>query len=671
MIYCDNLKAENSFIQKIAAECNAVFRYPEFLHKIQEQANQKGSFSIFQKNSYDVQVLQKTAQRYQGLASVKIDYSPQTGIYTALSFVFTDVIAVLCVLLISITMLHLEKEKGLLSYIYVMPSGRIRTAIAKLIAMLISSGAVVLLLYGINFIFCQFFYGLGDLSRSVQSVPALMRCPWPISLGTYILYYFVSKWTALFVVAACIMTVTLYARSISHAVTGTAALLGINYVMRAFTSATGKRNIFRYCNLIGALNTNERLGEYRMLYWFGKPISMESVINYGLLVAFATTVIFYVVRFSNASVLLRLQKQIRVSWFVRQHWNTTLFQVEWKKLLQMNGAVIFLLVYFLLQGYRAFTIHGNLSIEEHYCQHYMTQAEGPANKKTYDKIKQMGDEFTPLVVATKQWKTGKITNSEYKNILNGFSNLRERLTYYQDVIGRFQMIVEYQEERPRAEIVYETGYNKLFDLQDQADLQELLSAALITIMCFSGYFSMEKQSGMEKLLEAMPRGREDTVRYKLLCTNIICTIMTIVSIAPRTIMVLRDYGLGRPFAPVYSLSAYQYMPELPIVAVIMLMFAARWFSLRFIAGMTLLLSQKIGNPLATLFLALLLFCLSPALALLGLTNAKWISLYPIFHAAAMCTEFGGFFLVLILLVCTAIYIWGCNTYLYCSFGQQD
>jgi len=56
------------------------------------------------------------------------------------------------------------------------------------------------------------------------------------------------------------------------------------------------------------------------------------------------------------------------------------------------------------------------------------------------------------------------------------------------------------------------------------------------------------------------------------------------------------------------------------------------------ACVTLALSQRIGNTFGAMFVSLLIFSLPPLLSISGLTNAKWLSTYPLFH---ICALFGA------------------------------
>ena len=64
-------------------------------------------------------------------------------------------------------------------------------------------------------------------------------------------------------------------------------------------------------------------------------------------------------------------------------------------------------------------------------------------------------------------------------------------------------------------------------------------------------------------------GRSHTVKCKLRAAALACGVLTVLGVLPRFWVALRDYGLGCPFAPLYSLPAYAAMPELPLILLIL------------------------------------------------------------------------------------------------------
>ena len=138
--------------------------------------------------------IELTAQVYAGLTETPIDYYPQKGLYTAISYAFTDLILLASMLLLALILVRQERDSGLLSLIRSLPGGRLKTAIAKLAAFAASLLVVLMVLYGVNLAYCSALFSLGPMSRTIQSVPALMRCTMQITVGQYLFRFFLAKW---------------------------------------------------------------------------------------------------------------------------------------------------------------------------------------------------------------------------------------------------------------------------------------------------------------------------------------------------------------------------------------------------------------------------------------------------------------------------------------------
>ena len=106
-----------------------------------------------------------------GLGETAIDYYPQKGLYTAISYAFTDLILLVSMLVQALLLVRQERDSGLLSLVRSLPGGRLQTALAKLGAFALSLLAVLALLYGVNLAYCAATFGLGPLTRTIQSCP--------------------------------------------------------------------------------------------------------------------------------------------------------------------------------------------------------------------------------------------------------------------------------------------------------------------------------------------------------------------------------------------------------------------------------------------------------------------------------------------------------------------
>ena len=84
--------------------------YTDFLDGVQTKATQLAGISIFQndKTGYDLKNIEATAKVYAGLTATEIDYYPQKGLYTAISYAFTDLILLASMLLLALILVRQE-----------------------------------------------------------------------------------------------------------------------------------------------------------------------------------------------------------------------------------------------------------------------------------------------------------------------------------------------------------------------------------------------------------------------------------------------------------------------------------------------------------------------------------------------------------------------------------
>ena len=342
-LYTDSLTMEYRLFAQLVNEYDTVAGYTDFLDSVQTKANQLAGISIFQNDEtgYDLKNIEVTAAVYADLGETAIDYYPQKGLYTAISYAFTDLILLASMLVLALLLVRQERDSGLLSLVRSLPGGRLQTALAKLGAFALSLLAVLALLYGVNLAYCAATFGLGPLTRTIQSVPALMRCTMQITVGQYLFRFLLAKWAGAFVMGLWVMLAALVAR---RAAAGWATALAGPLVMfgiRAAIPATSRLNVIKYANLASLLQTNELLGNYRNLYWFGSPIGLPLVewtaaVVYGGVLGFGFCWVF-----ARAQLLSAAKRGFLLGLRHKTH-ATSIYKEEARKLLLLNGAALVL-----------------------------------------------------------------------------------------------------------------------------------------------------------------------------------------------------------------------------------------------------------------------------------------------------------------------------------------
>ena len=637
-LFTDNLNTEYRLFAQLQNEYNTVAGYGDFLQSVQTKATQLSGISIFQndRTGYDLKNIERTAQVYAGLTETPIDYFPQKGLYTAISYAFTDLILLASMLLLALILVRQERDSGLLSLVRSLPGGRLKTALAKLAAFAASLLVVLTVLYGVNLAYCSASFGLGSLNRTIQSVPALMRCTMQITVGQYLLRFLLAKWAGAFVMGLWVMLAALIAKRAAAGWVGALALPLAMYGIRAAIPATSHWNVIKYANMVSLLQTNELLGNYRNLFWFGSPVSLPLVEWLTAAVLGGSLFAVFCAVFAKAQLLPTAKRSLTLplSHTTRA---TSVPREEGRKLLLMNGAAVFLAAFLAFGIYQGVTSESYIDADEIYYAYYMKHISGPWRTESYNWLTEQGKEFVPMLEVQRRVIGGELSS----DALLAYNSLQQKYTVYQQIVQ--SNIQYYLKQNPGAWLVYETGYKKLFGFTGTADVQDTLLAGLLCALCFSGLFAMERKGGMDEILTATPLGRKYTVKAKLRQSTAVAAGITLGTVFPHLWQILRDYGLPALLAPAMSISELQAVPKFITLSDLLIF----WFLCRFAACLcmsriTLWLGQKLGNLLPALFISAVAYCLPALLSLSGMKNGiEWLGFYPLFHAAALWQTQGG------------------------------
>ena len=648
LTYTDDLYEEYYFLSNIRDELALVGDYEGYLDRIAKRAESFSGISIFQSedgDSYEEKYIRKQAAAYEKLRGITTDYMPEKGLMSALEFSLSDVLLVAFVLLMSSVLLCQEKERGMLELTFTLPAGRGASALAKLAAVAFSLFAGVVCLYGMNLIYFGNLYGMGSLSRSVQSLPSLVSCIWRLNIGQYILLFVFGKWLGAVVLGAWIMVCTYLFKNAFMGWAAALLLTGSGFVTRSLVSAAGAMNFFYYGNLIGLLDTNDLLGRCIFVDLLGEPVFLLWVMAvWGAAFGAAFGLLFTVVY--SRGLAFRRKRPERVwrlapvavrKWLPGQkrllpNSQSPVARVgrqERYKLLGMNGAWAVFLAFGVFLIYMCLGPSPYLSMDEGLYKDYMTRWGGRLTEAVVRDMEKENERFAPIYALEDQLQMGNLTADQYGDALIPYQSLSREKEAYDRVVSEK---IRYIQDHPGAWLVYETGYEKLFDAGGSEDIYEMLVLFLGLLMAFSSMFSIEYQDGMDMLLPVLPLGRETLAIGKLKLGCRTAAIMAVLSLAPRYLTVASAYGLPQIMAPANSLEIFGAVPGwVSIFMMLVLQAAFRIFAAVIAVCVTMFFSWKMKNTLAALFTGGLSLLLCPLLCLFGLKDWIWLSLWPLFH----------------------------------------
>ena len=640
-LYTSTYETELNYLSVIRSELSTVAGYKQFLANTQTQVEEYSAISIFNNtDTFSYRNMVKAAEDYRKLAETDLDieYYPQQGVYTALSFSYTDLFILLSVVLVSGLLITGEYDTGIYSYILTFPNGRARTAFAKYLAMAVSLLFIVGALYGINLGYCAGVYGLGSLTRHVQAMPFLMRFTYPVRIWQYILIFIFAKWLVSCILGGAVMLIVQRTGKILSGTVLSLAFYGANYLLYKAASPNTKLAWLRFINPYGMMRINEWLGTYLNYDVNGQPFSSKALIAIAFVILSLLFPILFALAYphkpkARGSVLSWLREKISVSK------PTTVQREEDHKNFILGGVALVLAAALAVAVYSGIKKDNLITAKEIYYSLYIRPMSGPYDERCRDEMQAIADsdEFREIDRMEELNSRGLVSPEDYKAFYYSHYDDYKRKESFGDLLNK----VSYVKSHPGAQIMYETGYKKLFDLKELTDKADMVKAFVIILICCCNIFCQEKTAGMDKLLGALANGRNRLQRAKH--RNIVAISLAVagMSLLERMISVAKDYGLPAFFAPAMSMQEYSQLPRWISVFVLYLMTAGcRFLACYLCALVTAYISGRQKSAVSVLFFSSIVLLGPILLNILGIKGLKNVGLYPMMHFGALLSDSG-------------------------------
>lgn len=635
--YTTDPERETAFLTNVWEEMQQVSAYPAYLDSIAQKAENLSGISIFSSSDHDsfsARNIQKTAADYQGMRGTPICYDGSHGFLAATGFFVTDLLMLLLLFVLACILIFDEKQKNLFSLLRVTPRGRLPSISAKLFALGVSSAGVVIVLFGGNLLYCAATVGLGDLSRSLQSVGSFSGSALRMSVGEYLLLFLFTKWLACWVAGLLILLVSVLSRHPAISLLSAASLFAAGYGMFAWIPAQSEWNMLKHLNPAAVLRTNEIYRQYLNFNLFDRPVNLISTVFLFLLatgILLTTCVLFAFVckrQFHVKSISLPGKARFMLR---RGRRGASLFSQESHKLLVQNKAAWFLLLFAALTVMALPKSPDYLPSDELVYRQYMAVLSGEMTleKQMYlDQERAVFDDAAQKSQAIAlQIQRGEISRSQAALMTRPYDAILARQPIFERVLQQ----VAYCKEHPGASILYTSGYLKLF--AGSGNAVSLLPLVALSVLCFASVFAMEYRNNTVRILGVTPLGRKKTAVTKLRLSILLTIPLFVLSILPELVHIGQTYGFPGLSDSVVSLPPYAGLPAwLPVWGLLLLHYGFQLLGCMAVTAVICALSLRFKSGIYTAMIAFLLLGIPILLAAMGLDFALYCSLLPLFQA---------------------------------------
>ena len=361
--------------------------------------------------------------------------------------------------------------------------------------------------------------------------------------------------------------------------------------------------------------------------------NMQNVLHLSL---FFAIILLFIFGFANSLIFTkrkdlgltenRLLKRLKSITIIKPKIFTKIFWCELYKMMIINKVLIILLLFTVIQIYSLNNANKNISFSENIYKNYMKTFSGKLTEEKENSILKEQEKFEKAKLA--------IENIEEK-VQNGEISKEEAIRYkepYNEILSSeeiFLRIIEQYEqikENPKAEFVYDTGYNELLRVNKNAFIESDVYLIVMAEIAFSVIFVMEYKTGMNKILNTTPKGKTATTKAKIIVCLITGLMIFMISIIPEIIKIGQIYGFDNITASITSLRSFSSLPSgISILGFTIICYLARFIIFISIILFILWISLKLKNTTYTILVASTIMLVPIIVAKLGIEFLNIIS----------------------------------------------
>ncbi len=586
--YSDVEKYPDSMLfEKLYSTLRAAEEYPELLDTVIGRAY--GNLSSLKdmgiaENSFTFRYQLRVIDLYERMReSVEIKAEYTRGWQEYFSYGTADVFLFLMQIMLASLIFASEKQSGFLPILRTAKNGRAKTALAKIMTVLMLSCVFTLLFSLSSFAVFGLRLGFSSPDNVLQSLPLFTYSPYRLSIGAYFGISLGIKMLtfAVFSLLLLLLSVLFYNYVLIY-ISGL-GLFGINYLLHSIRYVDAN-NLFRNLNLVTSAAVTPLFERYRALNFLGQVIgfvpAMLILFPCLLLLCGAGTVFLFskgtkgirfhwfdpVVSFAMMTAaelrgfLNGKAKRMRIYRGEREY-SRSLFAAECFKTLISSRLWIVVLAILCVKCWYSVRINApDKSYSDAVYKEYMTALEGELTEEKLAYLSEERQKINETLSRQEQMQRAylneEITFDAYSEYLSEYNYAYSRDRLLRTVENHASYLLEKEAgSGVRGWFVYDTGWNKLY--QGDADLFLYVSLMLLFVGSFAAeYVSRSSSGAFAQLLRSTKNGRGRTFTAKVVSSGIIALVLALLTAAVDMSVVFGGYEMPARGAPLCSIESF-------------------------------------------------------------------------------------------------------------------
>lgn len=548
----EELQKEKELVVNITSQLEYIDGYDEFIDEMESRANEQLKFSIFAKpGTFAYNNIKKTPSDFQQLKNNKLIIGNNNCVKAATTFSMTDYLVAVLIVLLCIFLFTVEREKGLYPLVRSTQNGRVPTAFSKIAVICVISFFMTIVFYTENILTSGYYFGFGDLTRSIQSIDIFMNCSLKLSILQYLVLWIIGKITFFVSFGLLLSFIFTVIKNSSVIYAVIAVILSFEFFCYMFIQGTSSLNTLKFVNIVYLMNGNNIFGNYQNVNIFEIPVNIITVhiimcavfVTVGIIgtcAGFAKSNQFAKKSriLSNISEIFAKKKKIRG--------NTLIFSGEAFKHYKTSFCAV-ILIALAVFGYSNLTKDLNIvffdSAESNY-NLYMQTLEGVMTPEKYDFIESEQNYFDDIRNQISQISMDNTLNESQKNseIVSLQSIIDNKGRGFEEICNQLEYAKSKSEEINKpVELVNELTTKRLL-LDTFRDWCYFTLILAVIVFCTSNIFACEYKRNMVNLLRSNKSGKSKLLLIKLFTVLLTSVIAFILIYLPYMINFINTFG---------------------------------------------------------------------------------------------------------------------------------
>lgn len=523
-------------MHELRDECDTVLTYDEYLESIKAQAKSMTAVSIFAKpDSFNYRSILKTPPAYEKMQDVRPVFGRSKGITLATDNSFTDILCGFILLFAVLSIMLYDREQGMSGLLFSMRRGRGYLIMTKLGALAVTLFGAVGLLYAENLLLGAYLYGLGDLSRPIQSLSGFIGCNLKINVWQYLILYVLFKFIAVFCIGAVLSLIAVNTKNTVRFYGISAAVLIVEGVLYVLIHPLSIYSIFRYINLVAFTKVNEIFCNYKNINFFEYPVPLIPTSSAALFIITAVCGFLSAYLYARKRNLEFKRIGLKLSFGKGGKVHSQMWYTFYKSLVLQKGALV-IAVFFAVSGFMSQSFIKQYDQQDVYYEYYTEKMEGKVTTDTVaffeDEKARFADLQAQLDALDPADPSSRTKHEELNKQLApqmGFDPAYERLQQIRGVKD--------------AQMFYDTGYKRALGVNGyDDDMKYALAAVFLLIFLVSPLIANDNKYRMSFIVSSTTSGRRSYIRRNILTAVVYGLIVALMWIVPYSVTISQYYG---------------------------------------------------------------------------------------------------------------------------------